>query len=254
MKKNKLIMANWKMGLSVFDAKRLATELATELAHEQEGKKIAVCPSFLSFSGVSEALKGSAVALGAQNAFWEDSGAYTGEVSPLFLREFGCEFVIVGHSERRKYLMETNEMVHKKTRSVLQNGMTPVVCVGETWEERSEGRRDYILISQTTAAFEGIRIRSGEKAVVAYEPVWAISTGKGISADPEEAEYAIQVIRHVLLDLFDSEIVKSSVQILYGGSVNSENVSDFAKISDGVLVGSASQDKDSFLSLIKSIS
>jgi triosephosphate isomerase len=214
---------------------------------------VVLCPSFVSLGEVGKILKGTKIKLGAQDCFWESQGAYTGEVSATYLREIGCEYVILGHSERRKYLNETDEMVHQKVRMALSAGLTPIVCVGETFSQRQEGAKDYILIQQTTKALEGINLGLEKKIIIAYEPVWVIGTGQAIS--PSEAESAHQVIRQALLDIFPELMVEKSFRIIYGGSVDSINVKNFVclKNTSGVLVGGASLDAGEFIQLIKNV-
>lgn len=243
-----VIIANWKMKLSLAESADLAQEIKKDLDTENE---IVICPSFISLLEVGKILKKSKIKLGAQNCFWESEGAYTGEVSAKQLKESGCEFVILGHSERRQYLKETDEMVHKKIRVALNFGLTPIVCVGETFEQRQDGAKDYVLIQQTIKAFEGIEIDSDQQIIIAYEPVWVIGSGQAV--EPKEAVSAHQVIRQSLFDLFPAVLVENNFRIIYGGSVDSSNVSDFTRLENtaGVLVGGASLKAKDFLALIQ---
>ena len=243
-----LIIANWKMKLGLNQALDLAKSLK---AVEALGKEIVICPSFASLFPVSQVLKNTELKLGAQDIFWEASGAYTGEVSASELRDVGCQFVIIGHSERRKYLGETDEIVHKKVKAALAADLVPIICVGETFDQRQAGAADYVLIQQVTKALEGIDLRPDQPVVVAYEPVWVIGTGQAI--DPPQAGHVHQVIRQTLIDLFPLELVKNSFRIIYGGSVDRSNVSDFTNLENtsGVLVGNASLEAAEFIDLIK---
>ena len=248
--KKPIIIANWKMKLGTNEAVNLAKEIKKGTNQENE---IVICPSFVSISEVGEILKGSQIKLGAQDCFWESEGAYTGEVSAKQLRELGCEFVILGHSERRQYLKETDEVIHSKIRLALNFDLVPILCVGETFEQRQEGAKDYVLIQQVTKALEGIEIDSAKQLIIAYEPVWVIGSGQAI--DPAEAAAAHQVIFQCLFDLFPSQLVKSNLRIIYGVSVDESNISNFVSLenTDGVLVGGASLKAKNFLAIIKNI-
>lgn len=248
--KKPIIIANWKMKLNTAASKELATQIKNQAKSDAE---IVICPSFVSLTEVEKALKGSLIKLGAQDCFWEAEGAYTGEVSADQLREAGCEFVILGHSERRKYLAETDEMVHQKVKMALAAKLTPIICVGETFEQRQNGAKDYVLIQQTTKALEGAEVGSGQQVIIAYEPVWVIGSGQAI--EPEEAAMAHQVIYQSLFDLFPSELVKNNFRIIYGGSVDSDNVDSFIGLDNtsGVLVGGAALKADGFISLIQKV-
>ncbi len=245
-----IIIANWKMNLSLAESKQLANSLRNI---DQGKNELVICPSFISLVTVGEILKKGKIKLGAQDCFWEAKGFYTGEISLENLKEIGCEFVIVGHSERRKYLKETDEMVHQKTKAALASGLIPIICVGETFEQRQQGAKDYILIQQTTRALEGVKIDVNQRIIIAYEPVWVIGSGQAIS--PQEAAEANQVIRQILLDLFPAKFVKDNILIIYGGSVDHKNVSSFIRQEsiDGVLVGGASLKADTFLNLVSEV-
>ena len=265
--KQKIVIANWKMKLTLAetlelaqkmkikfatsppaDAKALAGKQSSPSKGEGEIKGSAViCPNFISLQEVKKILKGGKVKLGAQDVFWEEKGAYTGEISPGMLVEAGCEYVIVGHSERRKYLLENYEMIHLELKAVLNIGkLIPIVCIGESGDERKTDRRDFVLADQLNQALSGIKILSDEQIIIAYEPIWAI--GSGIAIEPAEAEYAHKIIRLTLNDIFGVETVNNNFRIIYGGSIDSKNVKDFAGIEnlDGLLVGGASLDADEF--------
>jgi triosephosphate isomerase len=250
---NTIIIANWKMELDLKESISLAHKIKRNLRRVAVNKEVVICRSFPALFGVTKILKRSKIKLGAQDVFWEEQGAYTGEVSPLMLKEIGCEYVILGHSERRQHLGETNEMIHLKTRVALKNSIVPVVCIGENAAERQDGQKDYVLLSQLSEIFQGIELERNQQLVVAYEPVWAISAGGGIAAEPAEIEYANEVIRHALLDLFDKELVNSNIRIIYGGSVKPENVKAFAKLKNvqGFLVGGASLNAAEFAEVVK---
>lgn len=246
MKKNKIVIANWKMRLSFKETIALAEKMKEEFSVGGE-KEIAVCPDFISLVAVGKIIEGSRIKLGAQDVFWEEKGAYTGEISPAMLAEAGCRYVIIGHSERRKYLLENYEIIYKKTKAVLDSGgMTPIVCIGENWDERKTDRRDFVLVEQMEKALGGIEIIGQQEIIVAYEPIWAIGTGTAI--EPAEAEYAHKIIKVKLNDMFGIERVKNNFRVIYGGSISSKNAADFSKLDnlDGLLVGGASLDADEF--------
>ncbi|OGY49090.1 MAG: triose-phosphate isomerase [Candidatus Buchananbacteria bacterium RIFCSPHIGHO2_02_FULL_45_11b] len=246
--KKPLIIANWKMKLSSAQSAALAKEIKAKAGHRAE---VAICPSFTCLEAVGKILAGGEIKLGAQDCFWENNGAFTGEVSADQLKEAGCEMVIIGHSERRQHLLESDDMVHKKVRLAVQEGLTPIVCVGETFDQRQIGAADYVLIQQTTKALEGIEINPKQKVIIAYEPVWVIGSGQAI--EPSQAQMAHQVIRHVLFDLFPSGPAKNNFSVIYGGSVDGGNVRSFTGLEeiDGILVGGASLKAEDFLAVIR---
>lgn len=253
IQKNKIVIANWKMKLSLKETSELAKKFKEKLKNFQGGD-LAVCPNFLSLIEVGEILKGSPLKLGAQDVFWEDKGAYTGEISPSMLKETGCEYVIVGHSERRKYLLENYSMIHQEFKAVLNiDGLTPIVCIGEDTEERKTDRRDFVLVDQLQQALGGINLFGDQEVIIAYEPIWAI--GSGVAIEPEEAEYAHKIIKIALRDMFGMEVINNNFRIIYGGSITSKNVKEFASLEgvDGLLVGGASLDADEFYKIAKAI-
>ncbi len=214
--------------------------------------KIVVCPNFVSLLEVKKILKDSKIMVGAQNVFWETRGSYTGEISPLTLVEAGCEYVILGHSERRKFMMENYEMIHRKIKAIMAvEGLTPIVCIGENWDERKTDRRDFVLYDQIQQALSGIDITASQEIVVAYEPIWAI--GSGTAIEPSEAEYAHKIVRLTLNDMFGMKVVNENFKIIYGGSINSKNVKSFTGLEDlgGLLVGGASLDPEEFYKVAK---
>ena len=244
-----LVIANWKMNLRPSQAADLASDMKKALKR-QEGKDVVVCPSFTSLAGTAKALAKSKVSLGAQDVFWDDAGAYTGAESVQSLKELGCEYVIIGHSERRRYLGETDEMVNRKTAHCLASGLSPVVCIGETLEQRREGRADHVIWSQLNAAFKGIDLVPSENLAIAYEPVWAI--GSGDPMDVHELHRISSLIYQHLLDFWPLTIVNNNVRIIYGGSVDGETAKDLSGIAriSGFLVGGASLEADKFAQII----
>jgi triosephosphate isomerase (TIM) len=243
MKYKQTIVANWKMKLDVDEAIALATELKNILVKEKlTDKKVVLCPSFLAFGEVAQVLHDSDIALGAQDVFYEDQGAFTGEVSPENLKQLGCEYIIVGHSERRA-LGETDEVVNKKAQAVLANNIIPIICVGETLEEYEAGQTEEVLARQVSKALENL---DNKYFILAYEPVWAISTsGSGKTITAEEAIDKIEVLKKNIPDNLDD------FDITYGGSVKPATVADFSKDFKGALVGGASLKAQMFVDLIK---
>ena len=241
-----LIAGNWKMNTTVDEAERLVIEMLERL-DRIEGVDKVLCPPFVSLVGITMMLQNSSIKLGAQNMYFESKGAYTGEVSPLMIREL-CEFVIVGHSERRWYFGETDEIVNKKVKTALANRLKPILCVGERLEENEAGKTQDVLTRQVRGALNGVEpVRD---LVVAYEPVWAIGTGKAASG--KQAATTIQFIRDVVSELWN-KIVAQDLRILYGGSVIADNATEFMQQSeiDGALVGGASLKPDQFLSIVQ---
>jgi len=234
----RLVAGNWKMHKAPAEAAGLARELV-ELLRARPACEVAVCPPFPALEAVHGELRDTTVHLGGQNMHWEPQGAFTGEVSGGMLRAVGCRFVIVGHSERRHGLGEDDTMVARKCRAALRDDLTPIVCVGETLDERDGGRMAEVLVRQTQAAFDGLESATASTVVVAYEPVWAIGTGR--VATPDQAREAHRVIR-ATLDRVVGSNAGSRVTILYGGSVNADNAAAlFAEEElDGALVGGAS--------------
>lgn len=253
MTKEKIVIANWKMKLTLAETLNLAKSMKAKLSELKKGTTV-VCPNLISLADVNKILKGSKIKLGAQNVFWEEKGAYTGEISPEMLREAGCEYVIVGHSERRKYLLENYEMIHQKLKAVLNvDGLIPIVCIGENTDERKTDRRDFILVDQLHQALGGIDIIGEQRIIIAYEPIWAI--GSGVAIEPAEAEYAHKIIKLTLKDIFGLNVANNNFQVIYGGSIGADNVKSFANIEniDGLLVGGASLDAQEFYKVAKAI-
>jgi len=243
------IAGNWKMNTTATEAERLVLGMLEELDRISDVERV-LCPPFVSLVGISMMLQGSSIRLGAQNMYFEAKGAYTGEISPLMLSEL-CEFVILGHSERRWYFGETDEIVNKKVKAALVNKLKPILCVGERLAENEAGKTEEVINRQVTAALNGIEPVSN--LVIAYEPVWAIGTGK--AASDEQAAATIQFIREVLVKLWNKNIAQD-LRILYGGSVTSANVAEFVSLPeiDGALVGGASLNADQFVSIVRQTS
>ncbi len=250
---DKIIIANWKMKLTLAQTRQLAKDIQKVFADFKK-REVVVCPNFLSLLEVKDIFADTHIEIGAQDVFWEELGAYTGEISPSMLVEAGCKYVIVGHSERRKYLMENYEMIHKEIKAVLDTGkLIPIVCIGENWEERKTDRRDFVLFDQLQQALSGTEPKGNQLIIIAYEPIWAI--GSGTAIEPEEAEYAHKIIKLSLTDMFGSQIVRKNFRIIYGGSINSQNVAGFVNLQnmDGLLVGGASLDAQEFFKVAKAI-
>lgn len=244
-----LVAGNWKMNKTSAEAKALVEDILAGMVMNEEVEML-VCPPFLAVPVVSELLKGQPVFVGTQNLYFEAKGAYTGEVSPEMTTEF-CSHVIVGHSERRAYFGDTNQSVNKKTIAAMDSGLIPVVCVGETLEERESGLTDSLVAEQVRDGLKAIELETGGEMVIAYEPVWAIGTGK--AATTEDAVNVIGgVIRPVLKEMY-GEKVSENVQILYGGSVKPGNAYDYfsQKDIDGALIGGASLKAGDFLGIAK---
>lgn len=240
---------NWKMHKGVGEAETLAREIRLKL--EDWGKaEVVIFPPFTALKTVSGILWGSSIGLGAQNMFWEKEGAFTGEVSPFMLKDVGCSWVIVGHSERRKYFGETDKLVNRKLKAAFHFDLTPVVCVGETLEERKKGREEEVVERQIRESLRNISPQEAEEIVIAYEPVWAIGTG--VVATPEEAQRMHQFIRKLLGRIF-SPSVAEKIRIQYGGSVKPENIGGLMAQEDidGALVGGASLEANSFVEIVK---
>ncbi len=240
------VAGNWKMNTTVTEAEQLIFEMLEKL-DRIEGVEKVLCPPFVSLVAVNMMLRGSSIKLGAQNMYFETAGAYTGEISPLMLREL-CEFVILGHSERRWYFGETDEIVNKKVKAALANKLQPILCVGERLAENEAGKTEEVVNRQVTAALNGIEPVSN--LVIAYEPVWAIGTGKAASG--EQAAATIQFIRDVLAKLWNKSIAQN-LRILYGGSVTRANIAEFISHPeiDGALVGGASLKAEEFASIVE---
>jgi triosephosphate isomerase len=249
MPRKKLIAANWKMYKNPEQTKEFFREFLP-LFSRRDRDEIAVCPPFVDLHAALESAKGSQVAIGAQNVYWKDEGAFTGEISPSMLVAVGCTHVIIGHSERRQYFGETDDTVNLKLKAALEHGLTPITCVGEVLEEREAGLTEDVLRRQCLRAFHSISAKKAAKLVVAYEPVWAIGTGK--TATPQMASDAHVLIRGEAAKAFGQEFA-DKLRILYGGSVKPENAKALMSEEeiDGALVGGASLDPKSFAAIVK---
>ena len=247
--RKKLIAANWKMYKVPDDARDFFRNLLPLVA-DHSRDEIVVCPPFVDLPAAVESAKSSNVAIGGQDMHWEKEGAFTGEVSTAMLLAVGCTHVIIGHSERRQYFGETDDTVNLKLKAALEAGLTPIVCVGEVLEEREAGLTDDVLRRQCLRAFHAISAKKAAKLVVAYEPVWAIGTGK--TATPQLAADAHQLIRSEAAKAFGEKLA-DSLRILYGGSVKPENATTLMSEEeiDGALVGGASLDPKSFAAIVK---
>ena len=241
-----MIVGNWKMNATVSESIELVDAMRQGLDQIDNVDKV-ICPPFISLAAIRELLKGSSIKLGAQNIYFEEKGAYTGEISPLMLADL-CEFVIIGHSERRQYFNETGEIINKKIRAALNVRLKPILCVGEKLEENEAGRTEEILTGQLRTSLAGLDYLTG--LIIAYEPIWAIGTGK--AATGKQANGAIGLIRHNIFELYD-ERAAQDVRILYGGSVTAANATEFINQHeiDGALVGGASLSANQFLSIVK---
>ncbi len=240
-----MIAGNWKMNTTVSEAVELVKAMQDELDKIANVDKV-ICPPFVSLAAVRELIKGSSIKLGAQNLFFAEKGAYTGEISPLMVADL-CEFVIIGHSERRQYFNETGEIVNKKIVAALKVGLKPILCIGERLEENEAGRTEEVVTGQLGSSLTGIDYMNG--LIIAYEPVWAIGTGR--AATGEQANETISLIRRNIARLY-SDGIAQDMRILYGGSVTAANATEFMKQPeiDGALVGGASLKATEFLSIV----
>jgi len=247
--RTKLIAGNWKLHGDVETSVGLARAVMHRL-ERNDPVEVVVAPVFTALWAVHQALGDSArVGLAAQDVFWEDAGAFTGEVSAPLLKDVGCEYVIVGHSERRHEFGEQNEHVRRKVGALLGHGLSPIVCIGETLEQREAGETEQVVLGQLDAALEGLSADALRRLVVAYEPVWAIGTGR--TASPEDAQAVHAALRKRIAERFD-EPTAGELRILYGGSVKPKNAAELLAQADidGALVGGASLDADSFLAIV----
>jgi len=249
MSRKLFIAGNWKMNTSSRTSVELADSLVKEIG-SIEAVDLAVCPPFVYLSAVGKALAGSRIALGAQDAFHENDGAFTGEVSAPMLKDVGCRYVILGHSERRHVIGETDELINRKLVKALSDGLEVIFCVGELLEERRSGRTLDVVDRQVRIGLEGVSRGSAAKVTVAYEPVWAIGTG--VTATPEEAQEVHAMIRELLARLYDAQLART-LRIQYGGSVKPSNAPDLLRQDDidGALVGGASLKAADFIGIVK---
>ncbi|MFZ5902862.1 MAG: triose-phosphate isomerase [Chloroflexota bacterium] len=241
------VAGNWKMNKTVEEARALVFSMSIKL-RDVAGVEKVLCPPFPALVAVSALLEGTDIGLGAQNMHWEEKGAFTGEVAPNMVAEF-CNYVILGHSERRTYFGETDETVNKKVRAALEAGLIPIVCVGETLDEHESGRTEEVVARQTRAGLRAVDPANAARLVVAYEPVWAIGTGKASTGEAANAVVR-DVIRSALAESFGEEIAQA-IRVLYGGSVTAANAAEFFSQPeiDGALVGGASLKVDEFAAI-----
>lgn len=234
-----LIAGNWKMNNDREAAKALAAELVEALPEVPAGVEVLVCPPTIDLCCVAHKLEGSGIALGAQNCYWEASGAYTGETSVPMLKSAGCTYCIIGHSERRDYFHESDEDQNKKAKALVAGGIVPVFCCGEPLEVREAGTYVEHVVAQVKAGLEGLELASADQLVVAYEPIWAIGTGMTATAD--DAQEVCHAVREALVELFGAEMA-DGIRVLYGGSAKPGNIAELVAKPDvdGALVGGAS--------------
>jgi len=249
MMRTPIMAGNWKMYKTAREAVDFVTRLQKELGDVKE-TEVVVAPPFVALAPVAERLSGTAIALAAQDCYWEEEGAYTGEVSPPMLRDVGCRYVIIGHSERRAYFGETDETVNKKVYALLSHDLHPIVCVGESLEERERGDTVQIVERQVKEGLKGLDETAIRAVVIAYEPLWAIGTGK--TATPEQAQEVHAFIRGLVSSIFNPAVAEE-IRIQYGGSVKPDNVDELMAQADidGALVGGASLKVDAFARIVR---
>ena len=247
----KVIAGNWKMNNDLNESKNLISKLLVGLKNSNNNCEVVICPPFTSLSEASTMINGSTIKLGAQNIHQEENGAFTGEVSAKMLLSAGCEFVIIGHSERRAIFMESDDLINKKIQRAIKNNLKPIFCVGELLEEREKNITEQVIKTQVLKGLENFTVGDLKNLIIAYEPVWAIGTGK--TATPQQAEEVHLFIRKLIENHFSKEFAEN-LRILYGGSVKPDNSKDLLsqKNIDGALVGGACLNADSFLNIIKS--
>lgn len=245
------IAANWKMNSDLHNATALVSELIVNFKNVQD-KDIVICPPFVYLAAVKDVLKNSPVKLGAQNVHFQAKGAYTGEISINMLMDIGCRYVIIGHSERRQIFNEDNGLINKKIKTVLEAGLSPIFCVGELLEDRNNNDTEKVIRHQIETGLDEIPAERFNKITIAYEPVWAIGTGK--TATPAQAQEIHSFIRK-LVAILSNDIIARNMRIIYGGSVTPDNIQELAKASDidGALVGGASLKADSFTKIVNAV-
>ena len=251
--RNRMIAGNWKMNETFAEGVKLAQGIVDQLASGTGNVDVVIAPPLVDLKGVSEVLAqaNSSVALSAQNVYWEESGAFTGETSPAMLTSVGATHCIIGHSERRGYFGETDEDINRKAKALMAHDIVPISCCGESLEVRNAGTHVQFVVDQIKADTKGLEITDPSKYVIAYEPIWAIGTGMTATAD--DAQEVCGAIRKTLVEIFGAEIA-DGIRILYGGSAKPENVGGFLEKEDvdGALVGGASLKADSFVAMVKS--
>jgi triosephosphate isomerase len=249
--RRKVIAGNWKMHKDLSESQNLISKLINELRKEDVNCDIIICPPFTSLSEAAGLVKNTKVKLGAQNMHFEDKGAFTGEISAAMLKSVGCEYVILGHSERRAIFNESDEFINKKIKKALSSGLKPIFCIGETLQQRESGIMNDVIKRQVTEGLQHISKGEMEKVIIAYEPVWAIGTG--VTATPQQAQEVHAYVRKLINNIFGEDTAQELI-IQYGGSVKPDNAGELLSQSDidGALVGGACLEADSFLKIIKS--
>ncbi|MFA6271871.1 MAG: triose-phosphate isomerase [Patescibacteria group bacterium] len=242
------VIGNWKMNLTPYESETIAKKVVAGLPPEGLPVEIGICPSYPAMERVQRVIAKTSISLGSQNMFWKEDGSYTGEVSVRMLKDMGCHYVILGHSERRIHLCETDVEINKKVKLALQYGLVPIICVGEKYEERQDGKRDIVIMNEIANALKGIDCFN--QLIIAYEPVWVI--GRGEAIDPNEAHSAIGLIKYTLKDIYPQKTIDEKIRILYGGSVDDKNITDFVDNENihGVLVGGSSLKPEVFIGMI----
>ncbi len=251
MSRKYVIAGNWKMNKTPSEAKVLVKEVIEAIGTKPENVDVIVCPPFVAVDAAMSAAEGSFVKVGAQNLHFEAKGAYTGEIAADMLNDLGVSYVIIGHSERRQYFAETDETVNKKVLTAFEANLTPIICVGETLEQREQGITADLIRMQVKIAFGGVSAEQAKKAIIAYEPVWAIGTGK--TATNEQADEVCGIIRETIGELYDSATAEAII-IQYGGSMNAGNAADLLAMPniDGGLIGGAALKPNDFATIVKS--
>lgn len=246
-----IIVGNWKLNRTIGEAIALVASLRSLVA-DVTGVDVVVAPAFTALSAVAKALSSADIRLAAQDVFWEDSGAFTGEVSPAMLKDVGCDYVIIGHSERRHYFGETNESINRKAKAAHTYGLIPIICVGESLEERDAGKTEAVVESHVRDGIAGLSPNQIVSTVIAYEPVWAIGTGH--NATPDQAQEVHTFIRSLLSEAYSADVT-SQIRIQYGGSVKPDNAAALIAQPDvdGALVGTASWEAESFAQIVKAV-
>ena len=250
--RKKVIAGNWKMHNDLTESQNLISKLTAGLSSEEVNCEVIICPPYTSLSEASSLIKGTKVKLGAQNMHFEEQGAFTGEISAKMLKSVGCEYVILGHSERRSIFGETDEIINKKIKKALASDLKPIFCVGETLEQREKGITKDVIKIQVINGLKDLTAADLTKIIIAYEPVWAIGTGK--TASPAQAEEVHEFIRDMIKENFSADVAENII-IQYGGSVKPENAVELMSQNDidGALIGGACLKADSFISIIKSV-
>lgn len=250
--RRKVIAGNWKMHKDLSESQNLISKLTNALNKEETKCDVIICPPFTSLSEAAALVKNTKVKLGAQNMYFEDKGAFTGEISAAMLKSVGCEYVILGHSERRTIFGESDSTVNKKIKKALSSGLRPIFCIGESLVEREKGITNEVVKRQVTEGLQQVSKGEMEKIIIAYEPIWAIGTG--VNATPQQAQKVHVFVRNLIGEIFGIDTAEKQI-IQYGGSVKPDNAADLLSQTDidGALVGGACLDADSFMSIIKSV-